>query len=120
MPRKIENEQDREKARVYGRWWYRQNAEYVKARKEARLAEIKEWFVKYKSLFQCQRCGESDPVTLDFHHRDPNAKEISLTQAVHNGWSIKRILQEAAKCDILCANCHKRLHAAQIHRYMRE
>ncbi len=113
MPRKIENEQDRETARAYGRWWYRQNAEYVKARKEARLDEIQKWFVEYKSLLKCQQCGENDPIVLDFHHRDPKAKDLSLAQAVHNGWSIQRIFQEMQKCDILCANCHARLHSLQ-------
>lgn len=85
----------------------------VQARKELRLDEIEGWFLEYTSLLSCQQCGENDIAALDFHHRDPAAKELLLAQAVHNGWSIQRILQGIKKCDVLCANCHVRLHAFQ-------
>ncbi len=111
MPRKIENEADRELVRNYGRHWYRQNADHVKAKKAVNKRKLLEWFVGYKSQLACQFCGESDPVALDFHHRDASKKEISITRAIHDGWSVNRVLKEIAKCDILCANCHRRLHA---------
>lgn len=111
MPRKLETPEQREQARDYGRAWYRQNAAAVKLRKETRQHEIQKWFVQYKSILKCIRCGESDIATLDFHHRNSRLKDLSLSQAVHNGWSIERILREIEKCDLLCANCHMRLHA---------
>ena len=30
-------------------------------------------------------------------------------------WSLDRIKSEAAKCDILCANCHRKLHYDEKH-----
>lgn len=110
MPRKLDTPQQRETARAYGHAWYLQHAEHVKLRKETRRDEIQKWFVTYKSLLKCIHCGESDITTLDFHHRDPNRKDMSLSQAVHNGWSMERILREIEKCDLLCANCHMRWH----------
>lgn len=111
MPRKIETEADRERAREYGRWYYRQHREQEHARVAERKRQIHQWFEAYKATLVCQHCGENHPATLVFHHRDPKTKEILVTQAVHNGWGVNRILEEIGKCDVLCTNCHKRLHA---------
>ena len=112
MPRKIATEEDSERALAYGRVWYRKNAEQVKARKEIRQREIRQWFEEHKLTLACQGCGENHPATLDFHHRNPSEKEVSITDAVHNGWSIEHLQREIKKCDVLCANCHRRLHRA--------
>ncbi|VVB52829.1 Uncharacterised protein [uncultured archaeon] len=34
----------------------------------------------------------------------------------HNGDSIKTLEKEIKKCDVLCANCHKREHASDVRR----
>lgn len=47
---------------------------------------------------------------LEFHHKDPSKKEVTLSRAVNNGWSIERMEKEIAKCVVLCANCHRKLH----------
>jgi hypothetical protein len=47
---------------------------------------------------------------LEFHHREPKLKEIVVSKALDWGWSIERILNEIAKCDVLCANCHRKQH----------
>lgn len=56
----------------------------------------------------CVRCGESDIACLDFHHRDAAVKEghVSLMRR----FSLKRLLAEIDKCDVLCANCHRKHH----------
>jgi hypothetical protein len=55
----------------------------------------------------CRRCSEDHPACLDFHHRDPSAKEKSVGLLKN---SRSRIVKEAKKCDILCANCHRKEH----------
>ncbi len=110
MPRKIETEQDREIARAYGRWWYHQHSKQEQARSAKKKQKMHQWYEEYKATLACQRCGENHPATLVFHHRDAKEKEFAIGQAVHDGWSIKRILKEMEKCDVLCTNCHKRLH----------
>lgn len=113
MPSKIENEADREKKRLYDRLWYRRHAPEVNARNKAQRENLQEWYQKLKSNLACQQCGENHPATLVFHHRDPTKKELTIALAVRAGWSISRILKEIEKCDVLCTNCHMRLHANQ-------
>ena len=47
-----------------------------------------------------------DPGDLDFHHRDPSQKGRTL-----GNWSRSAALyrEEVAKCDLLCALCHRRV-----------
>jgi hypothetical protein len=58
----------------------------------------------------CIRCGESEYVALDFHHIDPNIKESNVSKLLA-GASTKRMLKEIEKCVVICANCHRKLHA---------
>lgn len=71
------------------------------------------WFEEYKQELSCRRCGESHPAVLQFHHEDPAQKEIMLSDAIRRAWSRDRILAEAAKCEVLCANCHAKHHARE-------
>jgi hypothetical protein len=66
------------------------------------------WFQEYKTHLQCKNCTENNPVCLCFHHRDPNEKDFGIGQM--KTMSESRILEEIAKCDVLCANCHLKLH----------
>lgn len=60
---------------------------------------------------RCEDCGYNLSVAaLEFHHRDPATKEFTL--GTFNG-SWDRLVAEAAKCDLLCANCHRRRHNYQ-------
>lgn len=53
----------------------------------------------------CQDCGEVDPVVLEFDHRDDKIMDVS-TMIGSRSWSV--IQAEIAKCDVVCANCHRR------------
>jgi hypothetical protein len=60
----------------------------------------------------CVECGEGDPVVLDFDHRDPSAKRKEVGRlAATKPWL--QVLAEIAKCDVRCANCHRRRTAEQ-------
>ena len=56
----------------------------------------------------CVKCGESDPVVLEFNHVDPATKTGNICDMIHFRVSPARIRLEIAKCDVLCANCHQR------------
>ena len=57
---------------------------------------------------RCEDCGYDVSIAaLEFHHRDSTTKEFGLGN--FNG-SWERLLTEADKCDLLCANCHRRRH----------
>jgi hypothetical protein len=58
---------------------------------------------------QCTDCGYSaSVVALEFHHRDATTKSFSIGAA---SVSRARLWAEAAKCDLVCANCHRTRHA---------
>ncbi len=56
---------------------------------------------------KCLRCGYSRNLSaLDFHHRDPTTKEYLISKKL-SSYGIARLRIEAAKCDLLCSNCHR-------------
>ena len=60
---------------------------------------------------RCVDCGYSTcPEALQFHHRDPLSKDFGLG---HFNGSLACLIAEAAKCDLVCANCHRIRHARQ-------
>ena len=55
----------------------------------------------------CSRCPENHPACLEFHH---NGIEKKLHCVSKIKWSLKKLKEEIAKCEVLCANCHKMEH----------
>lgn len=90
--------------------WYQNNKERRYEAKKKRLSKNKKWFAEYKSKLKCKNCPENHPSCIDFHHREGEEKEKNISKLVHGGYSIKRILEEINKCDVLCANCHRKEH----------
>ena len=55
----------------------------------------------------CSDCGQRfAPCAMDFDHRTPATKDQAVTRMVGRAGTA-RILAEVAKCDIVCANCHR-------------
>ena len=53
--------------------------------------------------------GESDWVVLEFDH--VNGKKINnIANMVQRGWALETIKNEISKCEVRCANCHRRRH----------
>lgn len=59
----------------------------------------------------CTKCGYSKYIeALEFHHRDPTQKDFSFAaKGLCRKFEVVRA--ELLKCDLLCANCHRELHA---------
>ena len=67
---------------------------------------------KYLASHPCVDCGEKDPIVLEFDHTDPNEKSFSIADAIFwKPWD--EIQRELAKCEVRCANCHRRRTATQ-------
>ncbi len=93
----------------FRRRWYAKNKKSEIAHVKRRKLEIHKWFLKYKSNLRCLKCGEDHVATIDFHHKI-GEKEHNISKMVAEGYSIKRIKGEIEKCDVLCANCHRKIH----------
>jgi len=64
----------------------------------------------YKVSKGCHLCSESDPRVLQFHHVNSEEKESSISKMLSSGCSLKKILKEIEKCEVVCANCHLKIH----------
>lgn len=89
---------------------YLENKEFYKERNRKRKEAVREWYWEYKKTLKCSKCFENHPACLEFHHRNRDEKEVKISRAISNRWSPERILIEIAKCDVLCSNCHQKLH----------
>lgn len=68
---------------------------------------MKEWLRGLKSKYGCCVCGEREVCVLDFHH--VGDKDICVTTAISKG--VKAVEQELHRSTIVCANCHRKIHA---------
>jgi hypothetical protein len=67
---------------------------------------IRAYIKDYLKTNPCVDCGETDPVILEFDHvRD---KDFNISDAARKGVSIKKLNDEIAKCEVRCANCHRK------------
>ena len=96
--------------KAYLKKHYRDNKQYYLNKNKKRKLEIRLLIDDIKDKSSCQQCEESHPAALDFHHRDMAEKDMEVSRLSNSGWSKERILKEIQKCDILCANCHRKLH----------
>jgi hypothetical protein len=100
----------KEQKAVYNRQYYQDNSMSMIENARKRQGQTRDFVEQLKVGLSCKRCGTNDWRVLDFHHRDKLTKEFSIAKATRSGYSRERILQEIAKCDVLCANCHRILH----------
>lgn len=90
--------------------WYEANKErhlsQVKARKHHAREVARNYVWDYLSAHPCIECGETNPVVLEFHHR--HRKDKAISEMVAGGYPTSTIQTEINKCDVLCANCHRK------------
>lgn len=77
--------------------------------KEKARDAARRYVLAYLLAHPCVDCGEDDVVVLDFDHLDD--KLYHITEMIRDGFSIKRIQEEIDKCEVRCANCHRRATA---------
>lgn len=56
----------------------------------------------------CLDCKQSfPPYVMDFDHRPDEVKSFTVSEGISRNLSMKKIMIEIAKCDAICANCHR-------------
>jgi len=106
------NKLNRDKVNSRARAYYRMRADkdpqYVRNRQK-RKKDIKKLVDELKSMFGCAKCPERDPDCLEFHHL--NEKRLTVAAMCNRNMNISEIIDEMLKCAVLCANCHRKVHA---------
>lgn len=74
---------------------------------------MREFCWRHKRLCGCLKCGIKDPVVLEYDHVK-GEKLASISQMITNTVSFETLKEEVRKCDVLCANCHRRKTANQL------
>ncbi len=78
-----------------------------KERNKAQRIRNRAFIARVKSFLSCVDCGESDPRVLDFDHVR-GVKKNNVSDMASGAYSISRIKKEIRKCEVRCANCHRK------------
>lgn len=101
------------RCRACSREWYLANKKPHKAatRKRNDRVRLENWsrMIDYLQENPCTDCGESDIRALDFDHRPGVEKVANVTRLVAGSYAWDRIFSEISKCDVRCANCHRKV-----------
>ena len=68
---------------------------------------IMSYIVEYYKDHPCIDCGETDPIVLEFDHRCDKKYNISNLSS-SGDHPLETVKLEISKCDVRCANCHRR------------
>jgi hypothetical protein len=102
--------------RTYAREHYRRNKEKYATgtweRKRSSRGDLGREIDEYLREHACVDCGESDPLVLEFDHRDGVDKVETIAFLRVRG-TREGLLAEIGKCDVRCSNCHQRRTAEQ-------
>jgi hypothetical protein len=100
----------RECSNINSKKYYHANPKKHRKLVNDRKVKITEWLNQKKSTLKCEKCGEPHIACIQFHHLKSKDKDFSIGHAIYHGFSIKKIESEISKCQVLCANCHFKLH----------
>lgn len=102
---------------IYTRNHYQNNKDSYKLKaiihnNEYRLRNL-QFIIDFFKTHPCVDCQETDPVVLEFDHlRDKKHNVSRLTSG-----SFEKLISEIEKCEVRCANCHRKKTAKQFNYY---
>lgn len=105
----------KEKMRLASRAHYLRNRERV-------LRDHKRYYNAHKGIADagkqrpCMDCGIQYPTcAMDYDHRPDETKVLDICALARRQGNIAKLLNEMAKCDVVCSNCHRwRTHERQM------
>ncbi|HEY9557770.1 MAG TPA: hypothetical protein VIR58_13615 [Acidimicrobiales bacterium] len=93
--------------------WDRHMAQ-IRARTKRRIAAARKLVLDHLRAHPCADCGETDPVVLEFDHLRDKVGNVSAMVHSNELW---RLVDEIEKCEVVCANCHRRRTARRANTY---
>jgi len=89
---------------------YSDRQQYLIRAVHARRKKIRKMAVEYKGG-KCEACGyDRCADALEFHHNNATSKKFGISEKGYTrSWDA--VKDELDKCIMICANCHRELHA---------
>lgn len=84
-------------------------------RRRKHVIALQQYTYDFLKMHGCAICGENDPCCLDFDHL--KNKNMLISKLISSGYSFSNLKKEIDKCQILCANCHRRKTAKDFNWY---
>jgi hypothetical protein len=116
MPKKFASKEEKN---AYERERYAASQGAYKERSVARQKEnrkvLRQFVWDFLKEHPCIDCGETDPIVLEFDHLSD--KKWSIADVASHNVSQKKLNEEIAKCEVRCANCHRKKTAIQLNWY---
>lgn len=103
----------KEQLKEYARQYDKNNREHNNKIKRIKRKNIRQLIQEYKLSHGCAICGYNRcAAALDFHHISDD-KKFCIASAIRNNKGISIVKEEIKKCIVICANCHRELHAKE-------
>jgi hypothetical protein len=80
----------------------------IRSHSATRAADNRARVRAHLSSHPCVDCGEADATVLEFDHRDPRTKRANVSSLLQSAHAWATVQREIDKCDVRCANCHRR------------
>jgi len=91
--------------------WYPKNKKkhisYVR-KNTVRVLDFIDTYKRARSCIDCGFSGKEFPYVLDFDHKKGSGKKFNIGSWRHSVLSITAIEKEIEKCELVCANCHRK------------
>ncbi len=98
---------DKDKQREAQRIWASNNKSTCNKHRIAHKRKNIEMVRDIKELSPCMDCGQFFPYpAMQFDHRVGEIKLGNVATMVSQNQARRKIIDEIAKCDLVCANCH--------------
>ena len=85
--------------------------DYYRDYKRVLRASRRKMIEEYLQAQVCADCGIKDTIVFDFDHA--RGDKIGNISVMKNNSSLELLLKELQKCDVVCANCHRRRTAGR-------